>query len=68
MRIEIDRQRCQASGLCEMAAPDVFRLGDDGVELIEGADPAAYPDEVAAAVDGCPMEALRRAGAADPPG
>ncbi|MFC7550658.1 ferredoxin [Plantactinospora sp. GCM10030261] len=67
MRIQIDRQRCQATGLCEATAPEVFRLGDDGVELIEGVDPSGYATEVAAAVDGCPMEALRRLDASGPP-
>lgn len=62
MPLSIDHGRCQSSGLCEALAPEVFRLGVDGVELVEGADPDGHPDGVAAAIDSCPMEALRRAG------
>lgn len=61
MNVYIDVDRCQASGLCESLAPDVFRLGNEGVaELIDGADPAGHADDVADAIDSCPMEALRR--------
>lgn len=62
MPVYIDHGRCQSSGLCEALAPAVFRLGDGGVELVDGADPAGHADDVAAAIDSCPMEALRRAG------
>lgn len=61
MRVYIDRDRCQGNGMCESLAPAVFRLADEGVAaLVDGADPADHADDVAAAIDSCPMEALRR--------
>ncbi|HEV7872077.1 MAG TPA: ferredoxin [Modestobacter sp.] len=30
-RVVVDRERCMSSGVCEMQAPEVFELDDDGV-------------------------------------
>ena len=60
MRIELDRPRCEAHGLCEEAAPDLMHL-DDQDELVldvvdvEGAD----IDRARAAARVCPVAALR---------
>lgn len=57
-RVEVDRDRCISSGVCEHVAPEVFELDDDGVLQVlqpEPADPAA----AAEAVRGCPSGALR---------
>lgn len=61
MRVVADLDACQAYGLCELTAPAVFRVGDEGfVEpLIDGDLPA---DLEANAIEGaaqCPMKALR---------
>lgn len=58
MRVEVDRVVCGLNGECVLAAPDVFRLDDEG-ELAY----AASPDEsqraaVEEAVDACPMQAI----------
>ena len=58
-RIEVDRDRCASTGGCEMAAPEVFEVGDDGVLVVHRPEPA--DDELAAvrtAVRTCPTRAL----------
>ena len=59
MRIEVDRDRCVGSGTCEMLAPDVFEVGDDGVVAVLRPDVA--DDAVQDAVQQCPTQALRLA-------
>lgn len=60
MRIEVDRGKCDGLGMCEAMAPDFFEVADEGaVRLLD-----EHPDEqdrelVTAAVDSCPMLALR---------
>jgi ferredoxin len=59
MRIEVDRTKCSGMGVCEVAAPTIFEVGDDGqthvlVEHLEDADIAA----VERAVVECPTLAL----------
>ena len=58
-RVEVDRERCVGSGTCEMFAPDVFEVGDDGVvHVLVAAFDGAEPDEVREAVQACPTQAL----------
>jgi ferredoxin len=59
MRIEVDRDRCASTGGCEALAPDVFRMGEDGVLVVLRPDPdgADLPD-VRTAVAACPTRAL----------
>ena len=58
-RIDVDRERCVGSGTCEMLAPDLFEVGDDGIVAVlrpepDGADVDAAED----AVQACPTQAL----------
>jgi ferredoxin len=55
-RIEIDRSLCSGFGSCVDAAPELFRLGDDGVAvaLVEESAAAAALDAAGA----CPMGAI----------
>ena len=58
-RVEVDRERCVGSGTCEMLAPDLFEVGDDGIVAVlrpdaDGADVVAAED----AVQACPTQAL----------
>ena len=56
LRIEIDRSLCSGFGSCVDAAPELFRLGDDGIAVAlveESAAPAAL-----AAARACPMGAI----------
>ncbi len=34
MRVFVDQLACTGSGLCELAVPEVFRLGDDGLATV----------------------------------
>jgi ferredoxin len=59
-RIEVDRGLCASTGGCEMAAPDVFRIGDDGALVVLRPEPGEDElDDVRDAVDTCPTRALR---------
>ena len=59
MRIEADRERCVGSGTCEMLAPDVFEVDDEGILAV--LEPEPGDDDVPAvrdAVQACPTRAL----------
>ncbi len=60
MRIVVDHGRCTGLGMCESIAEDVFEVQGDGSLriLIEEIDPARR-EEIQAAVDACPTEALK---------
>lgn len=54
-----DRNTCQGYANCVVAAPDVFDLDDDGkVLVLDSNPPADMADEVAEAVESCPVRAL----------
>ena len=58
-RVAVDRELCVGSGSCEMLAPDVFEVDDDGVLAVLVPQPA--DDDVPAvrdAVQACPTRAL----------
>ena len=60
MRIESDHGLCEGIGMCEATADDYFQVGDDG--FVEILNPEVTDDErtyVKAAVDACPVHALR---------
>ncbi|MTD15167.1 ferredoxin [Nakamurella sp. YIM 132087] len=63
-RVELDEPRCVASGLCVMAAPDVFdQRDDDGIAIVlDEHPPDELLDEVREAVSLCPAAALRLVG------
>jgi ferredoxin len=60
MRVEADREVCVGAGQCELLAPDVFEVDDDGaVRVLQ-----EQPDDAAAARDAvaqCPTGAIRLA-------
>ncbi|WP_433575025.1 ferredoxin [Nocardia brasiliensis] len=61
MKIVADRARCEGHGMCEALAPNLFRVGDDGiVEPLADAAAESDLDLVQLVVDSCPVEALRR--------
>jgi ferredoxin len=58
-RVQVDRERCVASGVCESLAPDVFEIDDDGVLPVHLEEPADDElDDVRDAVQQCPARAL----------
>ncbi len=62
MRITVDRRRCTGLGICEAMAPDVFEVDENGdLLLLTETVSTGQLDEVRAAVEGCPTEALRLA-------
>jgi ferredoxin len=63
MRILFDRDRCNGCGACEATAPDVFRLGDEGITAILCDEiPPTLEALVKQAVEECPMDALAISG------
>ena len=59
MRIEVDLARCEAHGICESIAPEVFRLDDDDVLQYEAPPAEALREKVQRAVASCPAQAIR---------
>jgi ferredoxin len=58
-RLTVDPDRCVGSGSCEVLAPDVFEVDDDGVLTVLRPEPGE--DEMPAvreAVTVCPTRAL----------
>lgn len=60
LTIVVDRDRCEGLGMCEAMADDYFQLDDDDhmTVLREHPDPADR-DRIHAAVEACPVMALR---------
>jgi ferredoxin len=58
MRILVDMSRCQDHGQCAIAAPDVFRINDDGKLEHEATADESLRDEVEEAADVCPVQAI----------
>lgn len=63
MRIEVDTNRCEGHGMCEVVAPEYFALDDDGKlivleESVSDADHALVHDAAFA----CPVAALKLTG------
>jgi ferredoxin len=59
MRVAVNTAKCSGIGLCEVAAPAVFEVGDDGQS--HAINPEPPDDERAAveqAVNDCPTGAL----------
>ena len=56
-RVVVDRQVCMSTGMCELAAPEVFELDDDGV--LQARRPADV-SAVETAVRAGPTGALER--------
>ena len=50
---------CTLCGLCESICPDVFRLGDEASEVIEGADLVENEDCIRESAESCPVEVIK---------
>ena len=58
-RIELDEDLCQGHAMCELEAPDVFRVPKRGaVEILDSEPPDDLRDTVELAVEMCPTRAL----------
>lgn len=59
MRVRVDHLACEANGVCEDIASEVFHLREDDVlELLQPDPPAELEDDVRRAVASCPKAAL----------
>ncbi|MFJ3670638.1 ferredoxin [Streptomyces sp. NPDC090106] len=60
MRVELEADKCVASGQCVLAAADVFDQDDDGIAILLEEQPATGRlDDVREAVAICPAAAIR---------
>jgi ferredoxin len=59
VRIHVDRDLCEANGLCEQLAPAVFRLDDDDeLELLQPSPAPEHEADARLAAERCPRAAL----------
>ena len=58
MKIYVDMDKCQHYGQCTFEAPTVFALNDDGKLEYVGDVDDALADQLEAAADVCPMQAI----------
>lgn len=59
MAIKVDRTKCSGIGMCEMTAPDVFEIGDDGqAHVLADASVAEDSDTAHDAMSNCPTGAI----------
>jgi ferredoxin len=60
MRVEVDRDACEANAVCAGLAPEVFAVDDgDNLNILLESVPARLQDAVSHAVRSCPKAALR---------
>lgn len=58
-RIGLDADLCQGHAMCELEAPDYFRVPKRGiVEILNPEPPDNARDEIERAVEACPTRAL----------
>lgn len=58
-RIELDEDLCQGHAMCELEAPDVFKVPKRGtVEILDPEPPDELRDAVELAIEMCPTRAL----------
>jgi ferredoxin len=64
MRVVVNYDLCEGHGECELAAPDVFALGDDDeqVTVLQAEPDESLRRDVERAVALCPKSALRLEG------
>lgn len=58
MNVSVDKTRCQGIGRCEITAPTVFAVGDDGQADVLRLPTAEDRNAVEEAVGNCPTAAL----------
>ncbi len=59
MKVIVNADMCEGHGKCEMAAPEVFKLGPDDVSIVLVDDvPKDLEDKVDRAIRLCPRQAI----------
>jgi ferredoxin len=62
MRVEVDRDACEANAVCAGLVPEVFEVDeDDELHILVDEVPEKLADRVRHAVRSCPKAALRLA-------
>ena len=60
MKVDVDRDSCEANAVCAGLVPEVFEVDDeDQLHIKAGEVPAGLADAVRHAVRSCPKAALR---------
>jgi len=59
VRVQVDLARCEAHGICEQVAPEVFALDDDDQLHYDPEPDEALRAKVEQAVASCPVQAIR---------
>ncbi|MBG6087728.1 ferredoxin [Actinomadura viridis] len=59
MKVVVDLDLCQDHGQCAIAAPDVFRINEEGRLEYDPAPDPSLRDDVEDAADVCPVQAIR---------
>ncbi|CAN5793582.1 ferredoxin [soil metagenome] len=58
-RVEVDDDLCQGHAMCELEAPDVFKVPKRGVvEILDAEPPDELREDVERAIEMCPTQAL----------
>lgn len=59
MKVEVNSDMCEGHAKCEMAAPEVFKLGPDDVSIVLVDEvPAELKEKVDRAIRLCPRQAI----------
>ena len=58
MNVTVDLNLCEDHGQCAIAAPNVFRINDDGKLEYESQPDDSELDNVEEAADVCPVQAI----------
>ncbi|MFD0902955.1 ferredoxin [Actinomadura sediminis] len=58
MKVNVDLSLCQDHGQCAIAAPEVFRINDEGRLEYDGTPGEAMREHVEEAADVCPVQAI----------
>lgn len=57
--VELDADLCQGHAMCELEAPDYFKVPRRGpVEVVNSTPPDGVREQIERAVDACPCRAL----------
>lgn len=60
MKVEINKEACIGCGACQMIAPEVFEINDDGVSTVLTEEiEKDLEEKVNEAVDSCPTSAIK---------
>jgi ferredoxin len=59
VKVVVDMNKCQDHGQCVFAAPDVFRLDEEGHLAYVSEPDEALRADVEDAADVCPLQAIR---------